>query len=982
MSDNLVIETRSRSRSKTPGLLSNENGDSKGAKKIPTVSLIEEEEDVIGVSSQPSQRPKRQRRSAKNATSDTSGDTQLETVVSNSKQSKSTVTATTTTTIIQTSKQTTNGTQEKSEESTSVKTITHTASNNDATEFPESQSIFNNIFNAIKTSTPILSTKRTKRTTLESSSSTGNVDFNLHPAYKEYKEAGEYWNKFPKTDYTYSELSPHRRELGAGIVAMPNMSRKSLDKYQNRIEAMIQQNPTEESFIRRKFLSNMSYQKKAADLQYDSADEVDVSDLYKNLSARRNSEKNVFSRFIMFVIGVFSSSYSNLKRKVSYGSKQHISYTPIKRHHQQGFWRGIYNFAQSFVLLCISKVYLFISTVLCLDTWLLYTRSENVHQNQKRKRFLIGLLVLLPLMLFGAFLLSEDNNFIARKNYRLERFNYKLNYVTQYFSDVSLPSIPHFNFGWILSPLFYTRALFRGFIMDSTTKQPELKLDEERLNIILKHINDYVDNTIQEKLKLNNDILINKVNERLVITIANHLNDALKKYEYRLTAKDVEIIVNQIKVQLNNDLNEKEKSILAKISLNNQENVEKIKSIASLSMSQQKNTQNIDLDKIITMILESKKLPILIDDRIKIIHNSDVEKIKLEIIGKFAVYDNELNRLKVGQTSISDDLIRFKRENDDGLKSILMKIDDKFTTFSDYSSIDMSVRKSLLNILGLKNPEIGDETLLKEWIENTFVAKIYLEQHLQNLNLKLNEAFSKEIDKNAGIFMEDINEKLKSQIKILLEQKNEEHKSTNLNIRGGILTEDDVIKIVKDILAVYDADKTGLVDYGLESAGGEIISTRCTENYRTKSAEISIFGIPIWYPRNTPRTVISPTIAPGECWAFQGFPGFLVIKLSNLIKVTGFTVEHIPQSNAPNNVIDSAPNNFSVWGLTSEFDKNPILFGNYYYSASKDAPSLQYFPVQNKDIVIAHQFVELVIESNHGNSKYTCLYRFRVHGEM
>lgn len=338
MSD-AVIETRSRSRSKTPGLLSNENGDAKGAKKVPTVSLIEEEEDVIESSSQPSQRPKRQRRSAKNVQSDTSGDTQLETVVTNNKQSsKSTVTAstTTTTTIVKTSKQTINGTEEKNEESTSsLKTTTHTASNNDAAEIPESQSIFNNIFNAIKTSTPILSTKRTKRTTHESSSSIGNVDFNLHPAYKEYKEAGEYWNKFPKTDYTYSELSPHRRELGAGIVAMPNMSRKSLDKYQNRIEAMIQQNPTEESFIRRKFLSNMSYQKKAADLQYDSADEVDVSDLYKNLSARRNSQKNVFHRFIMFIVGVFSSSYSSLKRRITYGSKQHLSYTPIKRHNYQ-----------------------------------------------------------------------------------------------------------------------------------------------------------------------------------------------------------------------------------------------------------------------------------------------------------------------------------------------------------------------------------------------------------------------------------------------------------------------------------------------------------------------------------------------------------------------------------------------------------------------------------------------------------------------
>lgn len=49
----------------------------------------------------------------------------------------------------------------------------------------------------------------------------------------------------------------------------------------------------------------------------------------------------------------------------------------------------------------------------------------------------------------------------------------------------------------------------------------------------------------------------------------------------------------------------------------------------------------------------------------------------------------------------------------------------------------------------------------------------------------------------------------------------------------------------------------------------------CTETYHTKSAQISIFGIPLWYPTNTPRIAISPAVQPGQCWAFQGFPGFL-----------------------------------------------------------------------------------------------------------
>jgi hypothetical protein len=36
-------------------------------------------------------------------------------------------------------------------------------------------------------------------------------------------------SKFPKTDYTYSRVSPHRKELAPGVIVMPNMSRRSLN---------------------------------------------------------------------------------------------------------------------------------------------------------------------------------------------------------------------------------------------------------------------------------------------------------------------------------------------------------------------------------------------------------------------------------------------------------------------------------------------------------------------------------------------------------------------------------------------------------------------------------------------------------------------------------------------------------------------------------------------------------------------------------
>lgn len=39
-------------------------------------------------------------------------------------------------------------------------------------------------------------------------------------------------------------------------------------------------------------------------------------------------------------------------------------------------------------------------------------------------------------------------------------------------------------------------------------------------------------------------------------------------------------------------------------------------------------------------------------------------------------------------------------------------------------------------------------------------------------------------------------------------------------------------------------------------AGASVISTRCSETYRTHSACMYLFGIPLWYPTESPRTVI------------------------------------------------------------------------------------------------------------------------------
>ncbi|CAG5123377.1 unnamed protein product [Candidula unifasciata] len=191
------------------------------------------------------------------------------------------------------------------------------------------------------------------------------------------------------------------------------------------------------------------------------------------------------------------------------------------------------------------------------------------------------------------------------------------------------------------------------------------------------------------------------------------------------------------------------------------------------------------------------------------------------------------------------------------------------------------------------------------------------------------------------------------------------------------LNESAVKSIVEEALNQFSADRVGMADFALESAGGSVISIRCSETYYKKTALVSVFGIPLWYTSNSPRTVIQPDVHPGECWAFKGQTGFIVLQLSLPIEPSGFTLEHIPRSLTLTGDISSAPKEFAVFGLVSERDTQGISLGNYTYK--DNGTPIQFFPVQNTSKNI-FQLVELRILSNHGNKDYTCIYRFRVHG--
>ncbi|KAK6170633.1 hypothetical protein SNE40_018983 [Patella caerulea] len=220
--------------------------------------------------------------------------------------------------------------------------------------------------------------------------------------------------------------------------------------------------------------------------------------------------------------------------------------------------------------------------------------------------------------------------------------------------------------------------------------------------------------------------------------------------------------------------------------------------------------------------------------------------------------------------------------------------------------------------------------------------------------------------------------------KILLLEKNtaqqiiiqsENSHGTSGEIEG--ISETYVRSLVEESLLKFSADKTGMADYALESAGGSVLSTRCSETYYPKTALVSIFGIPMYYSSNSPRTVLQPDVNPGECWPFKGNKGYIVIQLVRPITPTGFTLEHIPKSLSNTGDIKSAPKDFAVYGLENESSDAAILLGNYTYN--DNGPSVQFFPVKRPNPSV-YRLVELRILDNYGHLEFTCIYRFRVHG--
>ncbi|XP_065589006.1 SUN domain-containing protein 1 [Cyrtonyx montezumae] len=328
----------------------------------------------------------------------------------------------------------------------------------------------------------------------------------------------------------------------------------------------------------------------------------------------------------------------------------------------------------------------------------------------------------------------------------------------------------------------------------------------------------------------------------------------------------------------------------------------------------------------------------------------ELEVVKAKTVRNSDEHNQLLSRVKKLELELSQ--VKSEQLTGDSVKTSCEKID------VIHEKVDAQVKESVkMMIFGDQHTDFPESLL--QWLTSNFVTRSDLQALLQDLELQ--------ILKNITLQMAVTNGSITSEV------------VTNAVNNAGIsgITEAQARIIVNNALKLYSQDKTGMVDFALESGGGSVLSTRCSETYETKTALISLFGIPLWYFSQSPRVVIQPDVYPGNCWAFKGSEGYLVVRLSMKIYPTAFSLEHIPKTLSPSGNITSAPRKFSVYGLDDEYQEEGTFLGQYVYD--QEGEPLQMFTVEKSEH--AFQIVELRILSNWGHAEYTCLYRFRVHGK-
>ena len=235
-------------------------------------------------------------------------------------------------------------------------------------------------------------------------------------------------------------------------------------------------------------------------------------------------------------------------------------------------------------------------------------------------------------------------------------------------------------------------------------------------------------------------------------------------------------------------------------------------------------------------------------------------------------------------------------------------------------------------------------------------------------------------------------------------------------------------EMVDSITTNWSKDILARPDFALYSAGAQIIPSLTSTTYGISPD--GVVGKAIGFITGSgyatglsPINALHPQNYAGRCWPFQGSEGQLGVKLALRAYVSDITIDHVAKEVAFD--LRSTPRQMEVWGLVEGQENLAKVAGwladrrrrrsDAFESGltadpkdeewevpehlSKDAQyipiskflydvhstrNIQTFPADPEVRALGVDFgvVVLVVKNNWGRPEYTCLYRFRVHGDV
>jgi SUN domain-containing protein 1/2 len=234
-------------------------------------------------------------------------------------------------------------------------------------------------------------------------------------------------------------------------------------------------------------------------------------------------------------------------------------------------------------------------------------------------------------------------------------------------------------------------------------------------------------------------------------------------------------------------------------------------------------------------------------------------------------------------------------------------------------------------------------------------------------------------------------------------------------------------QLVDSIVRYGTQDIVSRPDFALHSAGARPIPhlTSRTVEWRPSTLQGQVLGLITGHGYEvgrSPVTALHQDLHSGNCWPMSGTYGQLGVMLALPAVISDITIDHVAKEVAFD--LSTAPRDMEVWGQVEGVENvenvakwraeqvarrqaaeeagEPISEADvedvYPSTLTKDVPfvrlasftydiqapsNVQTFPVRQevKDLELDFGIVVLVVKNNWGRDSYTCLYRFRVHGQ-